>query len=88
MKGVMKMTTTTTVTTAFKKKFEDIAEKNGAVLSKYCDSILKLKMNMIDEYSCPCYPNDDEHWCMSQLCQTELNTKGRCHCGLFVKKEM
>lgn len=80
------MTTTTTVTAAFKKKFEDIAKENGAVLSEHCDSILKLKLNMIDEYGCPCYSNDNEHWCMSQLCKTELNTKGRCHCGLFKKE--
>lgn len=83
-----KTTTTTMVTSAFKKKFEDLAEANGAVLSKHADSILRIKANMIDEYTCPCYPEDPEHWCVSQLCKTELNTKGKCHCGLFIKKEM
>ena len=69
-----------------KEKFEQMAKDNGAVLSKNADKILAIKARAIDEYQCPCYPNDKEHWCMSQLCKTELYTNGKCHCGLFVKE--
>lgn len=66
-----------------KDTMQRIAEENGAVLSKNADKICKIKERNIDEYACPCYPDDVEHYCMSQLCRTELMTKGRCHCGLF-----
>lgn len=69
----------------FKKKFQDMAEQVGASLSQHADKILSIKSRAIDEYACPCYPNDKDHWCMSPLCLKELNEHGKCHCGLFVK---
>lgn len=69
-----------------KDKMLKIAKENGASLSQNADKIIKIKERAIDEYACPCYPNDKEHYCMSHLCKTELMTKGRCHCGLFVKE--
>lgn len=71
---------------AIKDTMERLAKENGAELSPVADRIIKVKERAIDEYQCPCYPNDPEHYCISQLCKTELMTKGRCHCGLFVKK--
>lgn len=68
-------------------KFEKMAKENGATLSKNADKILAIKARNIDEYACPCYPNDPEHFCMSPLCKAELDSKGRCHCGLFVKEK-
>lgn len=70
-----------------RSKFEQMAKDNGAKLSQVADKILAIKARSIDEYQCPCYPDDKEHWCMSQLCKTELMTKGKCHCGLFVKED-
>jgi ferredoxin-thioredoxin reductase catalytic subunit len=70
-----------------KEKMQAIAEANGAVLSENADKIIKVKERNIDEYACPCYPDDKEHYCMSQLCKTELMTKGRCHCGLFKRNK-
>lgn len=72
----------------FRSKFEKLAKDNGAELSSIADRILRVKARAIDEYACPCYPDDIEHYCISQLCKTEIMTKGRCHCGLFVKKEI
>lgn len=69
-----------------REKFEELARVNGAKLSKNADKILAIKARAIDEYQCPCYPEDSEHWCISQLCKTELMTKGRCHCGLFERE--
>lgn len=71
-----------------RSKFEKLAKDNGAELSSIADRILRVKARAIDEYACPCYPDDTEHYCISQLCKTEIMTKGRCHCGLFVKKEI
>ena len=70
-----------------KDKLQKIAEENGAVLSENADKIIKIKERNIDEYACPCQPDDPEHYCMSQLCKTTLYTKGYCDCRLF-KKEM
>ena len=70
----------------FRKKFEDLAKENGADLSQIADRILRIKARNIDEYACPCYPNDKEHYCISPLCKSEIDTKGKCHCGLFVKE--
>ena len=74
------------MTKTIKDKMQEIAEANGAQLSNIADKIIKIKERNIDEYACPCYPNDKDHYCMSQLCKTELMTKGKCHCGLFVKE--
>lgn len=67
-------------------KFEEMAKANGAELSQFADKIIAVKMRGIDEYACPCHPDDPEHYCMSQLCKTTLMTKGHCDCNLFVKK--
>lgn len=69
-----------------KNKMQKIAEENGAELSPIADKIIKVKERNIDEYACPCHPDDPEHYCMSQLCKTTLYTKGKCDCGLFVKE--
>ena len=61
---------------AILKKMQEIAEKNGAILSKNAKKICKIKENNIDEYACPCYPDDKEHYCMSQLCKTQYFRQG------------
>lgn len=71
----------------FRSKFEKMAEDNGAMLSSIADKILAIKERNIDEYSCPCYPTDPSHYCISPLCKGEILSKGRCHCGLFVRKD-
>ena len=69
-----------------KNKMQKIAEENGAELSPIAAKIIRVKERNIDEYACPCHPDDPEHYCMSQLCKTTLYTKGKCDCGLFVKE--
>ena len=72
---------------ALKSRFEKMAEENGLVLSENADRIIKVKERAIDEYACPCHPNDPEHYCLSPLCKETALTKGYCDCRLF-KKEM
>jgi len=67
-------------------RFEQMAKNVGASLSKNADKILAIKARAIDEFACPCYPDDKNHFCISPLCLQELNTNGKCHCGLFVKE--
>lgn len=69
-----------------KDKLQKMAEENGASLSANADKIIKIKERNIDEYACPCHPDDPEHYCMSQLCKTTLMTKGHCDCRLFIKE--
>lgn len=73
--------------TNLKDKMQKIADANGAVLSETADRIIKVKERNIDEYACPCFPNDKDHWCMSPLCKETMQTKGKCHCGLFKRKD-
>ena len=68
-----------------REKFQAMADENGATLGPHADKIIAIKERNIDEYICPCHPNDPEHFCLSQLCKTVLYTKGKCDCGLFVK---
>ena len=73
---------------SLKDKLQALADANGAEFSDKADRIIKVKERAIDEYQCPCYPYDPEHFCISPLCKSEIDTKGRCHCGLYVKKEI
>ena len=68
-----------------KEKLQKMADEHGATLSAHADKIIAIKQRNIDEYACPCHPDDPEHYCMSQLCKTTLNTKGHCDCRLFIK---
>lgn len=73
---------------SFKEKFEELGKKHGLELTQFADKILRIKeRNQIDEYQCPCYPDDKEHYCISPLCLNEALTKGHCHCNLFKIKE-
>lgn len=73
---------------SLKDKLQALADANGAKFSDKADRIIKVKERAIDEYKCPCYPDDPEHFCISPLCKSEIDTKGRCHCGLYIKKEI
>lgn len=68
------------------EEMAEVAKANGAKLSPTAEKICKIKERNIDEYACPCYPDDVNHYCMSPLCRAELDAKGRCHCGLFIKE--
>ena len=73
---------------SLKDKLQALADANGAKFSDKADRIIKVKERAIDEYQCPCYPDDPEHFCISHLCKSEIDPKGRCHCGLYIKKEI
>lgn len=73
---------------SLKDKLQALADANGAEFSDKADRIIKVKERAIDEYQCPCYPDDPEHFCISPLCKSEIDTKGKCHCGLYIKKEI
>lgn len=68
---------------SFKEKFEKLGNKHGLELTKFADRILAVKKRAIDEYQCPCYPDDKDHYCISPLCLKEALENGHCHCNLF-----
>lgn len=72
---------------SIKETLQALADKHDAKFSDKADRIIKVKERNIDEYQCPCYPDDPNHFCISPLCAKEIAEKGRCHCGLYVKKE-
>lgn len=71
---------------SFKEKFEALAKQNGVELTENADKILRVKERCIDEYQCPCFPDDKEHYCISPLCLKEALTNSHCHCNLFKRR--
>ena len=72
---------------SFKEKFEALGNKHGLELTEYADRILKIKERCIDEYQCPCFPDDVNHYCISSMCLQEALEKGHCHCNLFKRRQ-
>lgn len=73
-----------------KKKIKELAKINGFKLSDNVDKIINAKIRFFGEdewYKCPCERENESRFCCSQLCQTDVRTKGECHCRLFLRKE-
>lgn len=74
------------------KDLETIAKSNGWNLNpdhKKVEMLLK-GMNSIaknfGEFYCPCKAKRiPENICPCKAAQTEIDAKGKCHCGLFVR---
>lgn len=66
-----------------KHKINKLAKNNGFNVSKYADKIIMLKLRQKDWRDCPCDSSNPERFCCSQLCQSDVRAKGRCHCNLF-----
>lgn len=71
------------------EKLKQVAESNGFGISENAEKIARLKERMFGEEEwerCPCDGMNKERFCCSQLCQSDIRTKGLCHCGLFKKE--
>lgn len=72
------------------EKLKIIAKTNGFSLSKNANNIAKAKSIMFDEkdwYKCPCDAENYERFCCSQLCQSDVRAKGKCHCNLYLRND-
>lgn len=77
-------------TSEIKEKMEKLAKLNGFTLSDNVDKIINAKVRFFGENEwqrCPCDRDNNERFCCSQLCQTDVRVNGECHCRLFEKKE-
>lgn len=71
-------------------KLKQVAENNGFEISDNVEKIAKLKGRMFGEEEwerCPCDGSNKERFCCSQLCQSDVRSKGMCHCGLFKRMD-
>lgn len=70
-------------------KIKELAELHGFELSQNVQKIANAKSRMFDDEweRCPCDGHNQERFCCSQLCQSDIRTKGLCHCGLFKRKD-
>lgn len=70
-------------------KIKELAELHGFELSQNVQKIANAKSRMFDDEweRCPCDGHNQERFCCSQLCQSDIRAKGLCHCGLFKRKD-
>lgn len=70
-------------------KIKELAELHGFELSQNVQKIANAKSRMFDEdwQRCCCDSGNNERFCCSQLCQSEIRSNGICHCSLFKRKE-
>lgn len=73
-----------------KQEIYNIAEKNNyKVNEETVDKIINAKLRFFGEenwHKCPCV-RDDEHACLSLACSEQIESTGKCHCNLFLKKQ-
>ena len=73
------------------KNIIKLADENNWELSKNVSKIAKVKLKFFgfDEWErCPCYPKEDTiHGCGTEECAKDIETDGKCHCNLFLKKQ-
>lgn len=73
-----------------KETLIEIGKQNGFKVTDNLDKIANAKYRFFgaeDFRKCPC-SRDDEHYCCSQLCQTDIRAKGTCCCKLFEVKDV
>lgn len=70
-------------------KIKELAGLHGFELSQNVQKIANAKSRMFDDEweRCPCDGHNQERFCCSQLCQSDIRAKGLCHCGLFKRKD-
>ena len=73
-----------------KETLIEIGKRCGFKVTDNLDKIANAKYRFFgaeDFRKCPC-SRDDEHYCCSQLCQTDIRAKGTCCCKLFEVKDV
>lgn len=70
------------------EKIKELADRNGFDVTDNIEKIARAKNRMFgDEWqTCPCDRDNQERFCCSQLCQSDVRSKGVCHCNLFKRK--
>lgn len=61
----------------------------GYAVTENAEKIAKAKNMMFGEAEwsrCPCDGNNSERYCLSELCRTDIERDGICHCRCYKKK--
>ena len=63
-----------------------MAHEYGVELTENAPKIAKFRARAgITMNKCPCSPNDEERYCISEKCMAEIMTEGHCHCNCYRK---
>ena len=63
--------------------------KEGYEPTKNIEKIAKAKTMMFGDAEwkrCPCDGNNAERYCISELCKSDIERDGICHCHCYTKK--
>lgn len=65
---------------------ENIAETTGLSLTENKDKIIRAKKMLFangNMLRCPCDSRNEERYCVSEQCMSDIMRDGHCHCNLF-----
>ncbi len=74
--------------TILEKMLENCA-KAGYTTTKNVEKIAKAKTMMFGDAEwqrCPCDGQNPERYCISELCRSDIERDGVCHCNCYTKK--
>ncbi|MBO5442698.1 MAG: hypothetical protein J6A33_02790 [Alphaproteobacteria bacterium] len=74
--------------TILEKMLENCA-KAGYTTTKNVEKIAKAKTMMFGDAEwqrCPCDGQNPERYCISELCRSDIERDGICHCNCYTKK--
>ena len=63
--------------------------KEGYEPTKNIEKIAKAKTMMFGDAEwkrCPCDGNNSQRYCISELCKSDIEKDGICHCHCYAKK--
>ena len=74
-----------------RKIIQRVAEAHSFELSPNLEKIINAKLTLCkgDYKKCPCdHTPESKRYCGGSFCLKEIKKTGRCHCGLYVKKDV
>ncbi len=74
--------------TILEKMLENCA-KAGYTTTKNVEKVAKAKTMMFGDTEwqrCPCDGQNPERYCISELCRSDIERDGVCHCNCYTKK--
>lgn len=63
-----------------------LARKNGLEPTEYFDKIVKAKEHFGLTLRCPCDRDNEDRYCISELCKSDIEKDKTCHCCCWMKK--
>ena len=73
------------------EKMKTQCKDAGYFATKNIEKIARAKAMMFGEeewYRCPCDGKNAERFCISELCRSDIQNKGICHCNCYSKTDV